>query len=333
MQYRLADNELFRQLSAKGYRIRVYQSTYLDFCDPHAYAIQSCRSHTANTIRGVAFSGASPWTKAMLMLSYFLERRSHVYAVERAIYSHLAERYGWPVWEDHNGWFTFPQAVALLDELRDDLRADDSRGTAYFAHVLAPHEGFVVDSTCRAWGYTRMEFGRSNDGDERTPARRARKYELYTAQVGCLYHHLDTLFHLIDSTPALRRMVVIVHGDHGSRIALHNVVMRNLTTALPSDLEDGLSTLFAIRGPGIPAGYDRLYAPLTDLVGAAVTSGFTRVDAREPPVHVARFSPGPGMPFGVLRLADTTLARPDRPEPAPTPIAPAAAPAAQQRRP
>ncbi len=302
--YRLRVDGLFARLSGEGYRIRVYQSTYLDFCDPRAYHIRSCEVRPANSVRNISLLDLPPWSKAELVASFFLEHYSDIYLHLRAL---LAKRHGDASWEPPNGWYTFPAAMELMDRLRADLRTDDPRGTLYFAHLLAPHDGYVVDSTCHAWPVPEVQLGRAPDRGTRAPAERARRYDLYAAQVGCLYRHLDALFRVVDSLPTSREMVIIVHGDHGSWITLHDPSPRNLPAMLPSDYTDALSALFAIRAPGIPPGYDRRLVSINELVGRAMESGFRRIEIPERERHVMKMHTGEGLPFVTLRLADTAL--------------------------
>ena len=50
------------------------------------------------------------------------------------------------------------------------------------------------------------------------------------------------------------RAIVLVHGDHGSRISQMSLgVQKNLTS---DDLRDAYSTSFAVKAPGIAPGYD-----------------------------------------------------------------------------
>jgi hypothetical protein len=200
--------------------------------------------------------------------------------------------------------------MELLFRLQQDLRSDDRRGTVYFAHLLAPHNPYEVDAACRS--QTRpslwLEIENSN-----TPDARALRYELYSAQERCLYRHLESLLHTIDSLPGGRQITVIVHGDHGSRIALHYPSTGAAPLLRPSDYTDGFSTLFAIRTPGIPAGYDRRFMPIGELVGRALESGFSEIQAPESEPHVLKLSGSACFsPSITVRLSDTALALPDR---------------------
>ncbi len=305
-RYRLKDNAFFRKLSGEGYRIRVYQSSFLDYCD-RSFRIRSCETRPANSVRNISLLDLPLWSKAGLVDLFFLEHYSDIYLRGREILSRVLRRGGEAAWEAPNGWYTFPAAMELLDRLRADIRSDDPRGTLYFAHLLAPHDGYVVDADCHPWSLPRLQLGREADRGTRSEAERAARYDLYAAQVECLYRRLATLFATADSLPAARRMVVIVHGDHGSWITLHDPRPQFLSAMAPSDFTDALSALFAIRAPGIPPGYDRAFAPINDLVGRALESGFTRLDIPAGEARLVKMEVRPDRPFLTIPLSDTAL--------------------------
>ncbi len=56
---------------------------------------------------------------------------------------------------------------------------------------------------------------------------------------------------------ALDHAIIILHGDHGSRIARHLVLDSQIDLVSDQDVIDSYSTLFAIRLPEVQPGYDR----------------------------------------------------------------------------
>ncbi len=307
-RYRLTTDELFGRLSSEGYRIRVYQSSYLDFCDARAYRIRSCDTYPANGVRGISLLGIPWWEKLVLVATFYLEHDSHLYGRGREFYSRLTSGRRLPPWPEYRAWFSFPSAMRAADRLRADLQADDPRGTLYFAHLLAPHHSLLVNGACRFWGLNALAGMSMSDEAARAPAVRAQQYDRYSAQVGCLYEHLRGLFSVIDSGPARREFVVIVHGDHGSRIALHDLTAPNLLRLQRSDVEDGLSTLFAVRAPAIAPGYDARRLALGSLVRRLVETRFCAVDLAKPRHPTVNLWAGPGLPFDQVPLADSGLA-------------------------
>jgi hypothetical protein len=80
------------------------------------------------------------------------------------------------------------------------------------------------------------------------------------------------------------RLVIVVHGDHGSKIREHTE--RELSRA---DYIDTFSTLFAARQPGLPPGYDRRVAAIPELLEEVVarqTGGHHPYTASSPYVFV-----------------------------------------------
>jgi hypothetical protein len=59
--------------------------------------------------------------------------------------------------------------------------------------------------------------------------------------------------------------IIILHGDHGSRIVLTEPSAENQHALTKQDLVDGFSTLFAMKMPGKSGGYDASPWPLEQL--------------------------------------------------------------------
>jgi hypothetical protein len=59
--------------------------------------------------------------------------------------------------------------------------------------------------------------------------------------------------------------IIVVHGDHGSRIAINEPTANNQHVLTTQDLVDGFSTLFAMKLPGKPGGYDKSLRSLEQL--------------------------------------------------------------------
>ena len=99
---------------------------------------------------------------------------------------------------------------------------------------------------------------------------RARRYGLYLEQMRCLYRKLDAMFQEWQKAAIFDRLVIIVHGDHGSKIYQRRPSANNQHKLSHADYLDGFSTLFAVKGPRHPPGYDRRVAPIEQLLGEVV---------------------------------------------------------------
>ena len=86
----------------------------------------------------------------------------------------------------------------------------------------------------------------------------------------CLYRKLDAMFQEWQKAAILDRMVIIVHGDHGSKIYQRRPSANDQHKLSHADYLDGFSTLFAVKGPRHPPGYDRRVAPIEQLLGEVV---------------------------------------------------------------
>ncbi len=90
-----------------------------------------------------------------------------------------------------------------------------------------------------------------------TPASREKRYTSYFDQVRCAHHKLSILLAAMEDAGVLADATIIVHGDHGSRIALHKPNIGSPALLSDTDIVDNYSTLFAVRMPGGAPGYDR----------------------------------------------------------------------------
>ena len=107
------------------------------------------------------------------------------------------------------------------------------------------------------------------------------RYIGYFAQVGCLHSALRRFFEGLMEIGAFEDATIVVHGDHGSRIAL----IAPLTTApqplSDEDLADMYSVLYAVRSPSLAPGYREDLKSLQDLFREMFLGGAPRVRAPE----------------------------------------------------
>lgn len=263
--YIVAENAWFDRLSAQGYRIHVYQSDYLDFCAGEGHRIGSCTSYPASGIAVLRNLDVAMTTKVGLLFDYF-SQPSSFYGLANRLPSYLrsfrrnTER---PFESASDRWqpaaLSAPWAMMIAERLIDDLREAES-GTAYFAHLLLPHRGFVMDESCRlkadpaSW-YDHPRLGLRRGQRLAGQSRRARYIE-YFKQVRCARRTMGRVMEALGQAGVLDEAIVIVHGDHGSRIAGLPPRETYASGLTRTDLTDNFSALFAIRSPGLKAGYD-----------------------------------------------------------------------------
>jgi hypothetical protein len=183
-----------------------------------------------------------------------------------------------PAWGWEKGVPTSAASMRIFDAVSAEV-SKASRGTAVFAHILMPHYPYVYDASCaqrpaREWmERSDPEHADIQHGIVNVPESRAARYGAYLQQVACTERKIGEL---IDAIPAGLRQdaVVIVQGDHGSRITLVDPTTMAPVAPATSDYADSFSTMFAVRSSRIEAGYDLRAAPLPCLLRALVESGF-----------------------------------------------------------
>jgi hypothetical protein len=93
-----------------------------------------------------------------------------------------------------------------------------------------------------------------------------------------VYTKLDDLLNAIP--PDVKRdAIVIIQGDHGSRITTAEPSQSPFGSLTPRDYVDGYSTLFAVRAPGLPATYDSRTVPVSCVFRTLVQSGYANTTA------------------------------------------------------
>jgi hypothetical protein len=284
-RYQLTQNAYFERLEQAGYAIRAHRIDYLDVCAGHVPAWK-CRSSEETLLAALHHVPVSAVEKFSLLGAVILEG-SH--AISRLMYGYFYFR-RWvsragvllPDWNWNRVRVSPVGSMAALDLIAADV-ARSQRGELFFAHFLLPHHPYVYDAECRVrppgdWLYPREdEEVEGPIGNINTPAGRALRYSLYLEQVRCTDRKIDQILDAIP--PPLRHdAIVIVHGDHGSRIGLVAPNGRGYDSFDRADYSDFFSTLFAVRSASIEAGYDSEPTPITCLLRTLVESSFTSVD-------------------------------------------------------
>ena len=280
----LRENAYFDKMRERGYGIRVYQSDYLDFCGGRPSPVLiSCFTYPANSVSYAAGLSLPTSSRAGLLAHYLLANRSWFYdrvvaGYNRGIRRGLAATGAAVSLPDGRGSHVSPPISEVLDRVERDL-ANGAGGTLFFAHLLTPHYPYQFDAQCRVHERVRDRLDRASpsapDGVDNTPASRERRLALYGEQVRCLMRQLDGFFERLDSLGQLEPAIVVLHGDHGSRIVLRRPEgSANVDSLTRQDLLDGFSTLFAVKAPSLPAGEDTATIAIGEALSHLVASEF-----------------------------------------------------------
>lgn len=236
--YSIRRNDWLRSLAEDGYAIRVYQSGWIDFCSADGFRPEYCFVYPANSVGSLLEFDLGTFDKARLILPRVFKGSIDIFPFHEPQLSSLS-------------------TLRTLEKIGRDIR-DGAKGTVFFAHLLLPHYSYVFDAQCRvreniaSWanvGDLSPAYSEFNTERERTE-----KYLLYFQQVRCLMKKLDNLFEQMKEDGLLERATIVVHGDHGSRLATKSFRLIDPAELTTRDMIDHFSTLFAIRLPDNPGG-------------------------------------------------------------------------------
>ncbi len=256
---RLTQNTYFKLMAQKGYRIRVYQfNRLIDYCEPDQYPIESCFDYPAanlNSIKGLGFSTKDKFL--FILKSYLLW--SHVYAMFQTSYQYyLAPTLSYfgvdiPSW----GWYQARTSAILIPVIFQQIAHDVKQhpyGTFFYAHILGPHNPYVYDANCqliknpRSW-----EINISADPVMNTAETRIERYTLYENQVRCVTKQVQMLLADLKQAGIYKKTIIIVNGDHGSRITENLPVEKLKKQFSLQSYRDCFNAFFAVKMPGIAA--------------------------------------------------------------------------------
>jgi hypothetical protein len=296
--YSLQQNRYFQFLDHEGYQIHVVDGNYLDFCTGSSVQLRSCTKYHWYPLDKVAKLDLPILTKTATLMATFVAR-SHGYQNMLHRYEQrvrpflLSNGVAMPVVQIESLWakrrldpFSV-NSMAALDELTPGILQLGS-GHVLFAHLMLPHYPYVFREDCSP-----RSIPESMDNMEgvslalRTTEGKTIRFDQYLRQVECLYVKLDELFQKMQSAGVFDDSIIIVHGDHGSRLGLHHLISREQQQLTAEDYTDGLSTLFATKVPGRPSGYDPSLHAIDELLVQTIRRAF----GKDPPLFLPRQEP------------------------------------------
>ena len=300
--YKLTTNAYFNVLFQKHYRLYVLGSGWIDYCTDKSFVLETCSNYGGLTLGSALPSlNFTVSDQVMIILGKYLSQSSLYQGIRKhyqSVWSHLASQgVSLPRW-NWDDTTTYPHAantMAIIPELwKRILTLSD--GDFLFAHLLFPHFSYLYKDDCSTHRSVQV-FMNGNpalggrvleQGSENTPQSREERYRLYFQQVQCLYVRLDELFQQMQTAGIFENSIIILHGDHGARIGIHDPYIEDLALLSREDYADAFSTLFAVKFPNKPGGYNTSITPLEELLAETVG---------EPSKSRAKFVPGGPEPF------------------------------------
>ena len=281
--YKLKDSLFFSVLSSRGYGLRVYQTSFLDYCSIANVSILECTTWPAVSAGQFAYTNLPAASKSQLLQTNFWTL-SQSRVVARLAYNWLADRLGLSTtWFRLAPKYTPLSSVVVLERVFNDLRRAEG-GELFFVHLLHPHAWYVYDGKCTVRPLEQWRKRARDDfidaGVFNDEASRLETYASYVEQVACANRMIFTLFDRLDDVGAFENLIVLIHGDHGARINISPANGRNVDELLASDLLDGFPTLYAVRVPGVPTTMVRNPQTLSDLLASAIGMNVGTTDKR-----------------------------------------------------
>jgi len=252
-------NATISQLHERGYQVHAVQTEFLDLCHVAGQSVvEECATYTLNTIASIRGLPVGTRTKAGMILGMFLQRSE--------LYGRLRRAFGWQEPRRVSAVSTMQASDSIVSMLR---RARP--GDAYLIHLMLPHYPYTFDSECRM----RPDPNRWLDASAPAAAPRQNtldsrrvRYPLYLEQLDCTQKLVSRMLDALVEAGVYDQSIVLVHGDHGSRIDTVPPVSPFLDELRPQDYVDAFSTLFVAKLPGVPGGTDRRVLPLEELTAA-----------------------------------------------------------------
>lgn len=271
----LRKNRYFDTLIERGYVVRVYQSSWLNYCPENPARRRTCFSYLVTGPKVIENIGISVPDKAWIVSTMFVSNTRLWGLVLSLYYRVLETMFSSDELEkiletvEHHPDRSIVDSLATfsaLERLLDDV-AKSPRNSAYFVHLMFPHSPYAFSSDCSirpaaAWVRPRNRFGKN------TERSRQIRYGHYFEQVTCLYRKLGAFFDALKDLDIFDDAIIVVHSDHGSRISTRPPkVTASGDEGTARDLLDHHSAIFAVRRPlGTNAGYDLTPRPVEELL-------------------------------------------------------------------
>ncbi|HEU4887118.1 MAG TPA: sulfatase-like hydrolase/transferase [Thermoanaerobaculia bacterium] len=283
--YPLKTNAYFDDLARRGYRTVVFQSTHINYCANKN--VDLCETFDSFDPAGDLSAGVDTPTQRVRLWQAVIGayEPSYTSALGQRIVGRAfglgtrnvgvdgvgagGGRYdaqGFPQWFDRFTKFT----------------ATVPRGTHVFAHFLVPHAPYLLLGNCVVSGKTESTHNLSQYPSHERAERRRNYYGRYFGQLGCVQNKLDSFMAAIDQSPNFRDAVIIIHGDHGSRISISDTV----EDYRRQDFVDNYATFFAVRSPGVAPGRDCEFMSLPQAFRRYVARGVKAGARPEPPLPI-----------------------------------------------
>lgn len=266
--YTMTANAYFDEMARRGWRIHAIQGNHIDYCAIRPSVVESCRTFAASSPRAM-MDADQPFVQKLVVLHSLYWRGSFLYYAALRAYRRLQNAIGGlPSWP-HRDNVAPMTSMAMFDQVLATARKA-GRGAMVFAHLYVPHHPYAFKADCALRPYDEEWLLL---GDSGLPPPKINtvegwrlRYRLYGEQVRCMNRALAKLFDGLRAAGLWDDSIVIVQGDHGSRITLVEPDAENRASLTAGDLRDNFLTHMAVKMPGLNAGFERTPQAIQDIV-------------------------------------------------------------------
>jgi hypothetical protein len=270
----LMRNQYFERMIARGYEVHVIQTDYIDFCQSPDAPVSSCYTVAGRGPKSLDTIDIDSSQKSIVILSQFLEL-SVAYKNLRNLYnSRLVPALGardidLPYWNWERP-FVFPIVAPQSFKRLTETISTGAPGRLFFFHAGIPHEPYVFSRDCQIRRSVRQWTDRSGLKKTESDSDRETRNSLYLEQLACVQKLLSGFFSELKEQGIFDKAIIIVHGDHGSRIMSTAPYFSNREYLENRDLVAAYSTFFAAKTPAHAAGLNGDALPLDWLLEFAM---------------------------------------------------------------
>ena len=252
--------DYFKRVAAAGYRFSVYQSSYLDFCSLKDVSYAKCVTNNSSTFSHLRHMPITNIEKVKLILGKVMHRRNRGHRLEKWLNQSAPSIWRkLPFWPLATSNFVPLSSMRGIELLKNDLQQAHG-GDIFFAHLLLSHYPYFYDPQCKIRSKIHEWMSRTDPYSPfsyaNTPVSREHRYKRYLDQLMCLYQKLGEVFLILRQLGLYEKFIIVVHGDHGSRIGLTDPILKYAHRLSASDYSDYYMTLFAVKIPGAVPVYD-----------------------------------------------------------------------------
>jgi hypothetical protein len=242
--YSLKKNALFEKLKQQGYKIKVLQNNYLDFCK--ASRVEKCDTYNIGTYGN--HLDISAIDKSKLILSNILERTRWKQSYEEA--KVILNFYLGIEFSEYLATYTINSSVSTLSHFNKftTLLESLANGEYILYHALLPHNPAILDHKCQP--SSKQLYLKDRASHDPTSK------NIFFLQQLCIHSLIQhELKSFLASFP---ESIVIIHGDHGARNTKVPTYSENTHLMSADDIKAAYETALFVK-PSSSAQIDLSY--------------------------------------------------------------------------